>query len=308
MMRRSRGRRCSTRSLYPCGTMPRFPSLAHAPAETRRTLRDRFRRFLRTYGEGVEPTRGRLLRDELLLRLLLNLRVEFESDVERAKATYAAALAQNTGEPSFDEVVAAGWIRVAAGRIGTPFEVAREAMRRGTCPMTALAALLKKRFEQRFVLNDAAQNDAELAPLVAEAKAGEPTTFSLRSQDSRWVAARLWDRALSDSTDHSSELRLWVDRWRLIGAPSLIPTQAWSEHAANAFFQTAISMLEKEPSLVGWQETGTASRSSSRLAQAAPRRMWNLASLPFPSRLLIARCGLKISGSNGRSQEFLGHP
>ena len=204
------------------------------------------------------------------------------------------------------EVVAAGWIRVAAGGIGTPFEVAREAMRRGTCPMTALAALLKKRFEQKFVLNDAAQNDAELAPLVAEAKAGEPTTFSLRSQDSRWVAARLWDHALSDSTDHSSELRLWVDRWRLIGAPSLIPTQAWSEHAANAFFQTAISMLEKEPSLVGWQETRDGFASSSRLAQAAPRRMWNLASLPFPSRLLIARCGLKISGSNGRSQEFLG--
>jgi hypothetical protein len=234
--------------------MPRFSSLDHVPAETRRTLRDRFKRFLRAHGEAIEPTRGRLLHDELLLRLLLNLRVEFESDLEKAKATYAAALAQNPGEPTFDEVIAAGWIRVVAGRISTPFEVAREAMRRSTGPMTALAALLKKRFEHRFVLNDTALNDTELSPLVAEVKEGEPRVFNLRSQDSRWVAARLWDRCLSSVTDRSSELRLWVDRWRLIGAPSLIPTQAWADDAASAFLQTAISVLERELSLVGWQD------------------------------------------------------
>src|SRR5258708_3314700 len=111
--------------------MRRFSSLALAPAETRRTLRHRFRRFLRAqYGEFVEPTRGRLLQDEVLLRLLLNLNVEFESELEKAKATYAAALAQNPGEPSFDDVLEAGWIRIVAGRINIPFEVAQRAMRR----------------------------------------------------------------------------------------------------------------------------------------------------------------------------------
>src|SRR5579862_8767721 len=161
--------------------MRRFPSLVYAPAETRLTLRDRFRRFLRTqHSELIEPTRGRLLPDELLLRLLLNLKVESESDIEKVKATYAAALAQSPGEPSFDDVVEAGWIRVVAGRISTPFEVAREAMRRGAGRMTALAALLKKRFEERFLLSDTVRNDPELAPLIVEVEQGGGTTLNLR--------------------------------------------------------------------------------------------------------------------------------
>lgn len=236
--------------------MRRFSSLAHVPAETRRILRDRFMRFLRAqFGEAVQPTRGDLVPDELLLRLLLNLNVEFESDLERAKATYAAALAENPGEPNFGDVLAAGWIRVAGGRIKTPFEVAREANRRGAGPMKALAALLKKRFEERFLASDVARNDPELGPLLKELDKGDRVTFNLRSQDPRWVAARLWDRSPFNASDSASELRLWMDRWRLLGAPSLLPTQAWAEDAANAFLQTAMSMLENEPSLVGWQDT-----------------------------------------------------
>jgi hypothetical protein len=236
--------------------MRRFQSLNHVPVETRRILRDRFARYLRAqFSEAVEPTRGALLPDELLLNLLLNLEVDFESDVERAKAAYAAALPENSTEPSFDEALAAGWFRVVWGRITTPFEVAREVNRRRGSPLTALAALFRRRFEQKVVLSEAARSNPELAPLVAQIERGELTPENVRGQDPRWVAARLWDRSLPGSGNHSDMLRTWLDLWRLLGSPKLVPTDAWGEAAGMAFFQTAIAMLEGETSLVGWEET-----------------------------------------------------
>ncbi|WP_316169052.1 MULTISPECIES: hypothetical protein [unclassified Bradyrhizobium] len=235
--------------------MKRFSSLAHVPAETRRTLRDRFRRFLRPlYAEVAEPVRGRIVADELVLRLLLLLKVEFASDLERAKATYDASMAENPGEPSFDDVLAAGWMRVVNGRIRTSFEIACEATRRSPESMNALAATLKKRFEQRFVLRDFGE-DLELAPLAAEVQQGDQEVFNFHCRDPRWVAARLWDRSLGQPENHSAELRLWLDRWRLLGAPKLVPSEVWAEGDAMAFCQTAFEMLGTEPSLVGWQET-----------------------------------------------------
>src|SRR6202008_3983441 len=134
--------------------MRRFSSLQHVPAETRRILRDRFSRYLPSqFGEAVEPTRGKLVPDEVLLHLLLNLTIIFESDLEKAKATYAAALPPDSTEPSFEEVLAAGWFRVVWGRITAPFEVARAGRGRGGGAMTALAALFQKRFYESFVLS-----------------------------------------------------------------------------------------------------------------------------------------------------------
>jgi hypothetical protein len=236
--------------------MRRFSSLKLAPAEARRILRDHFARYLRAqHGEMVVPTKGDLVSDELLLHFLLNLEIVFESDVERAKAAYAAAVPPGSAEPSFDEVIAAGWFRVVWGRIRTPFEVANAARNRRPAAMTALTTIFKKRFDESFVLSDAARESPELATVVAEIDGGKLTPWNLRSQDTRWVAARLWDRSLSESGDHSAELRLWLDRWYLLGAPRLVPTQAWDDEAALAFLQTALTALESEPSLVSWRET-----------------------------------------------------
>ena len=85
-------------------------------------------------------------------------------------------------------------------------------------------------------------------------------------------------------------------------APSLIPTQASSEHAADAFFQRPrSSMLEKEPSLVGspGRNSGRLRERSLALAQArqAPGGCRSTRVSPVPVTFtLIARCGLKISG------------
>src|SRR6266478_3846667 len=116
-------------------------------------------------------------------------------------------------------------------------------------------ALLKKRFEESFVVSDTAKSDPELADLAGRIERRDTAPDALSSQDPEWVAARLWDRALTDSTSHAAELRLWVDRWRLLGWPSLLAHKVWSEAAANAFRETALAVLASEPGLAGWDDT-----------------------------------------------------
>jgi len=230
--------------------------MKYAPAETRRILRDRFARYLPVTQSGAAlPNKGVLLRDELLLTLLLNLRPVFEGDADRARAIYDAGLAKNPGAPSFDEAIADGWFRIVWGRVAAPFELDQRARAAPADTMTALNALLKKRFEESFVVSDTAKSDPELADLAGRIERRDTAPDALSSQDPEWVAARLWDRALTDSTSHAAELRLWVDRWRLLGWPSLLAHKVWSEAAANAFRETALAVLASEPGLAGWDDT-----------------------------------------------------
>src|SRR5437588_6177160 len=172
--------------------MRRFSTMKYAPAETRRILRDRFARYLPVlHIAPARPNAGNLVRDEQLLNLLLNLDIVFESEIGRARVTYEAALPPNSAEPSFDEVVAAGWFRVVWGRLATPFEIDERARAAPPGTMTALISLLKKRFEESYVLSEAARDSVDLAALVIGIERGELSPGALRSQDPEWVAARL---------------------------------------------------------------------------------------------------------------------
>ena len=104
--------------------MRRFSSMKYAVAETRRTLRDRFARYLPVIqNAAAAPGGGSLIPDEQLLELLLGLDILCESDIERSRATYDAVLRAGIGEPSLDEVIASGWIRVVWGRVTAPLRL-----------------------------------------------------------------------------------------------------------------------------------------------------------------------------------------
>ena len=76
----------------------RFTSLSHAPSETRRLLRDRFSRFLPSqHSSSVPPITQNVLPDELMLRLLSNLRVAFNNELEKAKNLYGDELLKHDG-------------------------------------------------------------------------------------------------------------------------------------------------------------------------------------------------------------------
>jgi hypothetical protein len=236
--------------------MRQFSSMKYALAETRRILRDRFGRYLPVMQNPASaPQSGNLIPDEQLLELLLHLDIAYESDIDLSRITYNSALPPGGGEPSLDQAITAGWIRVVWGRITAPFEIDQRARNRSDGKLTALSALLKKRFEQRYTVDDAARGNAQLESLAAAVECGETAPGALRSQSPEWVAARLWDRALSGFAPHRAELRVWVDRWHLLGWPSLVAHAVWNEAAANAFREAALAMLALEPGLTGWEET-----------------------------------------------------
>jgi hypothetical protein len=236
--------------------MRRFLSLKHVPAETRRILRDRFRRYLPVLHQPATAPGGvNVISDEQWVNLLLNLDIVSESDVDRARATYDAALPETGGEPSFDQVIAGGWLRVVWGRIAAPFEIDQRTRATSGGNLSALAALLKERFKEKYSFREAVRGSSDLGGLVDEIEHRDKAPDSVRGQTPDWVAARLWDRALASSALQGADVRRWADQWRLLGRPSLVAHKVWSETAADAFRESALVVLETEPGLTGWEDT-----------------------------------------------------
>lgn len=226
--------------------------MKHAPAETRRILRDRFTRYLPVTQHRHAALSGPApVADELMLELLLNLDVAFASETFRARATYEEALPVSGDEPSFDDVIAAGWLRIVWGRIATPFEIDQRARTTPGNKLTALDALLKKRFEETFSFGKPVRENADLLPLVDEIERGAKKPEAIGCQTPDWIAARLWDRA----PNHGEALRRWVDRWRIVGWPNLVLHRVWNEEAATTFREAAFGELESESGLTGWDDT-----------------------------------------------------
>jgi hypothetical protein len=221
----------------------RFSSLGYAPGQARSRLRDRLNRYLPSQRNAmsVRHTGAVTLPDEALLELLLHLGVEYASDEAAARASYAAALAENSGEPSFEALIEDGWLRVIWGRISVPFEISRTAQTAPDRTLSALKALLNGRFEHTYRVSDEARSKTGLAPVVAAIERRELEPNAIGCQSPEWIAARLWDRAPIDP-DKTVALRLWVDRWQELGSPSLNPAAAWGEADALAFWDAATEM------------------------------------------------------------------
>jgi len=236
-------------------TFLRFTSLNHAPSETRRLLRDRFSRFLPSqHNSSIQLVTQNVLTDELMLRLLSNLSVVFNNDLERAKDLYRIELSKNNGGLSFDELISRGWVRVVWGRVSAPFAISRTASSEPAGTMTAFLAFMDKLYDRTYYLTDVVKNDTSFVEMSSAIELGELKPHQIVCQSPEWVAARLWDRSLSDATDHSEALRKWVDLCDLLGHPMLVPNKIWSETAAQAFRDAAIGVLDSDPSLLGWGE------------------------------------------------------
>jgi hypothetical protein len=187
--------------------------------------------------------------------------------------------------------------------VTTPFEVDQRASAAPDRTLTALAALLSSRFGERFTFRSTPRGDDEIENLRAAIERGDVMPESLRSRSPEWVAARLWDRGLSDPAMHSAELRSWIDRWRLLGRPSLVAHKVWSETDADAFRESALAALETEPGLSGWEETrANFIRQISLRSGQAPAVVARHVPLS-PASLFERVRWLKTCGRKGRSRE-----
>jgi hypothetical protein len=247
--------------------MQRFSSLKHVPAETRRLLRGRFARFLPSpQNAPFRAVKRVTLADESLLHLLLNLSIDFASDLERMRVAYEGALPANSSELSLDRLVGAGWIRAVWGRISAPLDIVRTASGE---TMPVFASLLAKRHDQFYHLADAVRGSVELASVITAIDQGTLAPRDIGCQTPEWVAARLWDRSLTDAAEVSVALRVWVDRWEQLGNPWFIPNRVWSPTAVDAFRDASLELIRTESSLASWERMRT--RFVNQIAVAAQR-------------------------------------
>jgi hypothetical protein len=232
--------------------MPRFSSLTHAPAETRRLLRERLARFLEAEQPPTMQGDRPKLDDELFLALMLGLHIDFESDVGAARKIYDAAAAGIADHPSLDSLLRAGAIRVTWGRISMlPPHGRGEVV---NIPPAGVTALRTRWHKQAFSLSSAVHARSELATEAMAIEQAAAIPGAVACQTPAWVAARLWDRSPLVNTDAKAALREWVDRWVAMGTPTLVPSRAWSAGSAKVFLDNALDVLGSDAGLPRWTE------------------------------------------------------
>ena len=188
-----------------------------------------------------------------MLRLLLNLRIDFASDVDSVRATYNSALSVTSNEPSLDEVIDAGWLTVVWGRISAPHDLVRAA-EEATPPLGALCSLLKRRFDETCRVTEKTSGRPELDDVTTKIRNKELRPEQIGCQSPDWVAARLWDRISVDCGSRPTALRVWFDRWGKLGHPSFVPQMVWEEHAQVMFREAVFTVLESDRGICGWEE------------------------------------------------------
>jgi hypothetical protein len=180
------------------------------------------------------------------------LRVLDPSDADIAVAAYGAA--RQSGEPTFAELQQAGWFRVVWGRIIVPLSLAQRAKALPREGMAAFVSFLDRRYQQAFSFDPPPPLGDGLDEIRTAITIGEREPRNLRSEDPGWVAARLWERSLSTSSNQPLALRDWVDRMDDLGHPDLVPSRAWGAAKGMEVLEAAVSFLEQEPSLAGWEQ------------------------------------------------------
>jgi len=233
--------------------MGRISSIEYAPAATRQTLRSRFARFLDSDQTISTPNRGEnMLADEAMLQLLQSLAIESASDVGRARAIYASARSSYPTEPTFDELIEAGWIDTVWGRVSTSYQLARLA--ETDHQMRALRVFLRQRFDEAYRLTRKPRGASDLDTVTQGIVDKKIRLEQIGCQTPTWVAGRLWERLLSECVDPSVALRVWFDFWKKLGSPSFVPGRVWDEETAKAFEAAAFAVLESDPAVLGWEE------------------------------------------------------
>ena len=234
--------------------MTRFKSIGMAPSETRQLLRARLRRLLPERRDiSWTDTRPVMLSDEVMLCLLETIVLTDASEEVTARAAYAGFASLTGGQPSFDDLLDAGWFRILFGHVWTSMQ-ATQAIRRHAATLPALSAFMGQRFEEGFDLADVPSGDPPLNDVVRRLAAGEIRVIDIGCQRPAWVAARLWERRPIGAVTPAQTARWWMDRWEQLGWPELIPSKAWDAQTASDLRDLLFGLLEGEPGLMEWSD------------------------------------------------------
>jgi hypothetical protein len=229
--------------------LTRFTSFPQHPHQTRELLRRRFGRHLST------APRAGLLRDETtlsdttMLALLRGAVFDPAMGLKRFAALYRAQPG-GAEKPEFETLVADGWIWPSWDRVFVPWPLRMALYNTDVPRLEPLAAALKGAGGDRVSFPASARYDAALGPLIVGVAAGEDLEAHTCPTPS-WVAARLWESSRGAAAPNE-RLGDWLDRWRVLGCPGLVPREVWRLQDLLDFWTAAVDLLCAEPTLLDW--------------------------------------------------------
>jgi len=189
-----------------------------------------------------------MLTDGEMLALLANIDISCASDDKPARKAYRRFVA-GANLPSFDDLIADGWLIPALGRVHSWMHVSVAAGRQTANP--ALAAFMPARFAQTVMTTRVPTSDPAVTDAANRLASGTLDWRELGCRTPGWVAARLWEARPANLAGPAT-LRWWLDRWDILGSPALLIDEAWDTASAAAFRDLAIVTLESEPGLGDW--------------------------------------------------------
>jgi hypothetical protein len=232
----------------------RFQSLKHSLIDARFNLRVRFGKKLATVRNWVKRPDGEaLLTDEQTLKLLLNTKIEFGCDLNKAKETYEGHRRGSDQAPAFDDLVKLGWIQITWGRFFVNVDSARLLKDQSKEFQASLGSILEKRFEKQFSFGADAANDPDLRKVVETFQKTYGGGEKFKCSSPGWVMARIWER-LPSALKSTERLRVWIDLSNLIQMQGygFSPESAWGAEGSKTFREVVFEVLDKDASFLNW--------------------------------------------------------
>lgn len=172
--------------------------------------------------------------------------------------------------PSFDELLARGWIRQSWGRFSVPGDLCFASFRQPQAAGTAFKVLVEERCRDAFKLRDGFNAGGELQVIADGIVTEQRWPGEIACISRPWIAARLWDTPLANSADGgvdgvNQRLSRWIDRWTLLSCPSF-PMSSYLEPASfEEFVEAAMSVLKATSTTPGWEAFRESARAATTL-------------------------------------------
>lgn len=203
--------------------------------------------------------------------------------------------------PSFDELLARGWIRQSWGRFSVPRELRLASRRQPQAADTAFELLVEQQHRDAFKLCDGFNPSGALQVIADRIGIEEFGPDEVACVSRSWIAARLWDTPLmasagEDSDDAEQHLSRWIDSWKFLNCPTFPMSNFVEQASFEEFVEVAMSVLRSTSTTPGWEAFRDAARAPIILLY--PHRGANIESLisPIPAttieRMEWMACGL----------------
>jgi hypothetical protein len=160
--------------------------------------------------------------------------------------------------PTFDQLMARGWILSSWNLFSIPRRIAPELLGNEEECTEAFRAISASRGEYTYkTFLKGLPKNSRVRALLCEVNSKDHQHLTVTCLAPDWVAARLWDTPEHESIlleEPEEKLSRWLDRWSCLKHPSFAAHQYLEEDAFTDFIETAMKVLVRPQTTPDWVE------------------------------------------------------